>query len=214
MASREQLTAWEDALVASGLPIVGLDLQPARPRIVFAAPLATGIAAERELADLYLTSRRPAAEVRDALAQRLPEGHSLADLHDVWLGAPALPGQVIAADYLARISVDGGGVLDRHGLADAARQLLAATSLPRTRDKGDRAVAYDLRPLLADIEIPSAADPDRDEAIVDVRIRVRFHPERGVGRPEEVVAALAESVGVNFSIASLVRVRVVLATGD
>lgn len=219
LAPRDQLAAWEQALTASGLPIVGLDVQPRRPRIAFAAPLGVGLPADRELADLFLTDRRPVAEVREALAGNLPGGHVLVGLHDVWLGAPALAGQVVAADYRARVTVDGSLAAGPQNLADAARRLLTETSLPRTRDKGGRPILYDLRPLLADIvltdiEIRAGGAPPIEGAIVELRIRVRFDPERGMGRPEEVLAALAESAGVGLSFKSLVRERVLLARGD
>ena len=47
-----------------------------------------------------------------------------------------------------------------------------------------------------------------------VRIRVRHDPERGVGRPEEVLAALAERMGVELAFSELVRERIVLAGDD
>jgi hypothetical protein len=37
--------------------------------------------------------------------ERPPGGWRLVDVHDVWLGSPALAGQVVAADY--RIEVAG-----------------------------------------------------------------------------------------------------------
>ncbi|MES2210732.1 MAG: DUF2344 domain-containing protein [Chloroflexota bacterium] len=214
LGQRDQLAAWEDALAAGDLPIAGLDRHPARARIVFAAPLGVGVPAERELADLFLTERRSIAEVRHALAGRLPPGHTLVDLHDVWLGAPALPGQVVAAEYRAEIIAPGSAALDRELLSDAASRLMAAASLPRARDRGGRMVKYDLRPLLADIDIRAVVGPAATARVVEGRICVRFDPERGAGRPEEVLAALAESAGVDLAFASLVRERVVLASGD
>ena len=112
LAQSDQQSAWEAALLASGLPVVGQDLEPPRPRIAFAAPLGVGLPAERELADLFLAERLPVAGVRSALEATLPEGHRLVELHDVWLGEAALPGQVVAADYRAAVRVgaaaDGG----------------------------------------------------------------------------------------------------------
>ena len=105
-------------------------------------------------------------------------------------------------------------------MAEAARRLLTASSLPRTRDKGGQRVAYDLRPLLADvsvIEVPVSTPDDlagpaaSERSLVQLRIRVRYDPERGVGRPEEVLAALAAIAGVELAFEALVRERVILA---
>jgi hypothetical protein len=167
--------------------------------------------AERELLDLFLAERWPVAEIRQALAHALPPGHELVDVHDVWLGEPALPGQVVAADYL--VALDGGPSMDEAGLGRlraAAERFLAAESLPRTRDKAGRSVEYDLRPLVADVQVLrvelAAARP-----VAALRIRTRFDPERGVGRPEEVVAALSEMAGVPITVATVLRERVILA---
>lgn len=221
--ARDQLAAWEAAVVATRLPAVGLDGEPARPRIVLAVPIPVGLVAERELADLYLTARMPIAEVRDALAANLPPEHDLVDLCDVWLGEPALPGQVIGADYRGRVVAEGARPIDAPVLAEAADGILSSTTLRRTRRKGDRDVAYDLRPLLLGIDVRestrSAGQPGavqsgvRTDGVM-VRIRVRHDPERGVGRPEEVLAALAERMGVQLAFADLVRERIVLAGDD
>ncbi len=202
----------------SGLPLVGLDLPVPRPRLVFAAPLAVGVPAERELLDIFLVDRRPVAEVRARLADGLPAGHELVDVHDAWLGEPALSGQVVAADYRVQVSLVDGGPPDPAALAGACAQLIAAVSIPMTRDKGGRSVPYDLRPLVADIEVEGDHEVEDDHEVegghVDartLRIRTRFDPERGVGRPEEVLAALSELAGVPLVARSIVRERVLLA---
>ena len=46
---------------------------------------------------------------------------------------------------------------------------------------------------------------------VIVRARTRFDPVLGTGRPEEVVAALAEASGSPLTVGSIVRERLVLA---
>ena len=66
---------------------------------------------------------------------------------------------------------------------------------------------YDLRPLLAGIAILEGGP------LVTIRIRTRFHPELGSGRPDEVVLALADALGTPIAIGSIVRERLILA-GD
>ncbi len=209
--------------MATRLPAFGLDVQPARPRIVLAAPIPAGLIAERELADLYLTARMPVCDVRAALQGAMPQEHELVDLYDVWLGQPALPGQVVGADYRCSVVRGDAEPVDAADLAEAARGILIAPTLPRTRRKGDREIAYDLRPLLVGIDLEGPATPsfrpgggpsESPQGGTTVRIRVRHDPERGVGRPEEVLAALAERMGTALVFALLVRERIVLAGDD
>jgi hypothetical protein len=205
---RAVLDAWQEALASCGLPVAGLEPNGGgRARIAFAAPLPAAARGEAELVDLWLLERRPLWAVREALAGRLPAAHQWISAEDVWLGEAALAGRVSAADW--RIELGGAG-LDRARIAEAARSLIAARSLPRIRRKGATEKRYDLRILLDDLEVDvddlGAAGP------VVLRARTRFHPELGAGRPDEVVAALAESARVAIEIASLTRVRLLLAS--
>ena len=206
LPQREQLAAWETSLSVSGLRLAGLDPPGRRPRLVFAAPLAVGMPAERELVDLFLLDQRPVAEVRVRLAGSLPAGHELLDVHDVWLGEPPVSGQVVAADYRVELEVFDGPASGRARLDDARERLLAAPALPRTRDKGGRAIAYDLRPLVANV----ALLPEGGSGPV-LRIRTRFDSELGVGRPVEVLAALSELADTPLEARAIVRERLILA---
>lgn len=146
----------------------------------------------------------PAWRVRGALASVLPEGWRLAELYDVWVGGPALAGQVVAADYRIELADD----TDPRAVAAAGRQLLAARDLPRLRVKGDRSVPYDLRPLLVDVAVGGPGPRPT------LRVRTRLHPTLGTGRPEEVVAALGERVGSSLAVRSIIRERLILADGS
>jgi radical SAM-linked protein len=197
---REVADAWTAALVAAGLPLAAAEGGRSRARLSFGAPLPIGMVAEGELIDVVLVERWPVWRVRDTLDAHLPAGWHLVDLFDVWLAGPPLAGQVVAADY--RIELETS--LDPAILERAAAEILAADRLPRDRQKGDRTVAYDLRPLLIDLSVEPGSRPL-------VRVRTRFHPELGTGRPEEVLAALADRAGVALPARSIVRERVVLA---
>ena len=199
IAGRELSDAWEEALERSGLP-VHRAAGRSRTRVAFAAPLQLGLAAERELAEVFLGERVPIWRVREALVDHIPTGWRLVDLFDVWVGGPPLAGRVVAADY--RIELDDG--IHRDGLVEAAKSLLAARQLPRVRQKGDSTVAYDLRPLLVDVSV--------DAGLGNViRVRTRIHPELGSGRPEEVVAALGDALGGALEVRAIVRERLILA---
>ena len=64
-------------------------------------------------------------------------------------------------------------------------------------------MTYDLRPLLGDVAVESGPP-------VVVRARTRFDPELGSGRPEEVVAALADRMGAPLEMGAIVRERLLL----
>jgi hypothetical protein len=160
-----------------------------------------GIAAEHELADVFLVSRMAIWAVRAALSGGLPEGWTLVDLFDVWVGGPALAGRVVAADYRIVLEDD----VETDAIAAAARGILEAPTLPRARQKGDATVEYDLRPLVERIDVDAATGP------VCLRLRTRILPELGTGRPEEVVAAIGDRLGQPVSMRSIVRERLILA---
>jgi radical SAM-linked protein len=200
---RELAEAWSAALAAT-LPLPRSEGSRQRPPLTFAAPLPVGMAAERELADLYLSERLPTWRVREAVCDAAPRGIVVAAVHDEWLGAPALAGCVAAADYRIRLADDP--VRDIAAIRAAAFRLLSADTLERRRPRGDGWVSYDLRPLLATVDIDV-----RDTARPTLRIRTRFHPERGAGRPEEVLAALGEAAAADLRAAEIVRERILLA---
>ena len=199
---RDFVPHWLDRLAATGLPLAARGSGRARSALALGAPLPLGMAAERELADLLLAERLPAWRVRDAVTQALPEGCDLVELSDVWLGAPPLAGAIIGADYRVTLAADGDPGPDL--VRRAAEALLAESSVTRVRQKGGREVAYDLRPLIAGLEVIAAPS-------TVLRVRARFDPERGSGRPEEVLGALSERLGQTVAAAATVRERLLLA---
>ena len=205
LVGRAAIEGWQSALVESGLAFAQLDAA-GRPRIAFAAPLAAAAEGEAELAEIFLAERVPAWRVREALSDRLPAGHRLISAEDIWLGAPPLPGRVVAADW--RVELEPTTV-DPEVIAAAATGLLDAATLPRVRSKSGSDKAYDLRRLLDDVGVRASAS----SSPVVVHVRTRFVPEVGSGRPEEVVAALGDQCGLELRARRIVRVRLVLA-GD
>lgn len=199
LAGRELAEAWDQAIAATGLPLY----RPpgaGRVRMAWAAPLPSGMDGERELAEIVLTEMLPVWSVRAALERCLPAGWTLVDLHDVWLGAPALAGRVSGAVYRVVVERDA----DPAEVASVVAGVLEARELVRTRVKSGTPVAYDLRPLLADVRVVEAGPP------VVLRIETRIHPERGAGRPEEVVAELGDRLGRALPVRSIVRERLIL----
>jgi hypothetical protein len=199
---REQLASWDAALVASSLPVAGLDAPKPKPRLLHAAPLAGSIPGEAELVDLWLVERLPAWRVREALADRLPPGHRLLDIYDVWLGEASLPGRVIASVYRAVVDTTPGV------LEPACARLLAASSLPRERLRGESTVTYDLRPFVTALDVSGGAG--LEEGPSTLRMTLRHDPEKGIGRPDETLAALTDLLGTKIAVADLVRESLVL----
>lgn len=196
---RDLAEEWAERLADSGLPLARPEGRP-RPPLAFAAPLPVRVAAEQEYADVALAERLPVWSVRERIAASLPADLALTDVFDVWPGAPALAAIVVAADYRLSMAppVPESGVLD-----EAARRLLGQPRIERERPRGGGSVRYDLRPLVAAIAV-DAARPS------ELLVRTRFDAERGAGRPEEVVAALAETLGQPIEIERTIRERLIL----
>jgi radical SAM-linked protein len=205
---RDAKRGWERALMDSGLPVSGLEHSHGKPRVALAAPLAAGVVGRRELLDIWLTVRLPRWRVREALERTVPEGHEVVDLFDVWLRAPSLPGQVVASVYRCALPAD----VAEARIADAVSALLAADRLPRERPKGESLVAYDLRPAVQRIALEPTPHGHAELVMV-----LRHHPERGIGRPEEVLAELSERLGadsIREAASTLVRERIVVADDE
>ncbi len=191
----DAVTQWERAFRRGAIPVATTGGFSARPKLVFAAPLQLGMLAEHELADLFLSERLGASALRARLMAGMPAGYRVVDLHDVWVGAPALAPQLVAADY--RMTLFG---VEREELATAAARLMAAERLRRERRREAKTVAYDLRPLIIDLQIraadPAAVAPDGVSArAAGLWMRLRHSQELGSGRADEVVAALADEMG-------------------
>jgi radical SAM-linked protein len=188
--------SWERAFRRGGIPVATSEGFNPRPKVVFAAPLQLGMLAEHELADVYLAEKLTAPDLRRRLAAGLPLGYSVVDLHDVWIGAPALAPQLAAADYrLTLLNVE------HELLGGAVTRLLAADQLMRERRKETNVIRYDLRPLVFDVQLraadPAAVPPDSDASqAAGLWMRLRHSQNGGSGRAEEVVAALAADLGL------------------
>lgn len=192
---------WERAFRRGGIPVARSEGFSPRPKIVFAAPLPLGMLAEHELADLFLEERLTLPDLRARLSGGMPRGYRVVDLHDVWIGAPALAPQLAAADYRMTLLH-----VKQEELDAACRRLLAAERLPRERHRESRKVSYDLRPLLLDLQAraaePAALVSDPGMPAAGLWMRVRHSQERGSGRAEEVVAALADEMGLAVRMAA------------
>jgi len=192
--------SWEGALIAAGVPLVMSAAATPRPRLSFAAPLPPERPAEHDLADVVIGDRWTAARLRSVLESALPAGFELVELFDVWLGAPALTSVLNAMSH--RALVCGADPLE---VLAAAETLLLADRLDRTRSKGaERSVQYDLRPLI--VGLAAIPGPAATEQTI-VRMILRTSSDGPSGRPDEVILALGEILGVSLEVTELVRER-------
>lgn len=202
MTQREVEDHWTRGLEASGIPVARAGVARPRPRLSFAAPVPTGILADREPLELLLVERLTIADLRRRLLSALPPGHEIVDLHDVWLGEAPLAGRGRAADY--RASVDA----DRALLEPVVRAMLDAPRIERTRSKGDREKTIDLRPMLLSLSV------ECEGAGSCLRMRLRHDPELGNGRPADVIAEVESRLGRPLGLREIVRERVLLTGED
>ena len=190
---------WERAFRRGEIPVATSGGFSPRPRLVFAAPLPLGMLAEHELADLFLSERLTRLDLRVRLAEGMPRGYRLIDLHDEWIGGPAVATQLVAADY--RMTLLG---VSRERVEGAVRSLLAAKELRREKRREKKVTAYDLRPLLLDLQVrpPDAAagaTESPDLAAAGLWMRLRNSQDLGSGRADEVVEAIAAELGLSTS---------------
>ena len=179
-----------------------------RARLAFGAPLPAHAAGDAELADLWLLERLPAWQVREALrpspARRIRRGSTRRT--SGWARRPARAGRRAptggSSSAAVRRSGPGRpGVDARDSRGAAARGSIA----PSNQAQGRRGEALRPAAVARRLSPPGRGPP------VALAARTRIEPELGSGRPEEVVAALAEAAGVDLEIHALVRTRLLFA---
>jgi len=195
------LRAWERALRRAGVPLAYSQGFNPRPRLQLAAALPLGHIGEAELLDVRLERPVTMEGFARALLPVLPAGLAISQVRQVSLQEPALPVQVVAAEYRVTIERCPEPVEGWDGPAglvkDRIARLLAATELPRER----RGKQYDLRPLIERLEVERAGG---GEVVLGMQLAAR---EGATGRPEAVLEAL----GMGDAFARYHRQRLILA---
>jgi radical SAM-linked protein len=208
---RDVVAAWEAGLVGSGLPVSMSEAATPRPRIAFAAQAPVGMLAERELIDMTLTELLLIHEVRATVAAAAPAGYRLVDLYDVWISSPSPASLVTAGDYRATITLteDGSGHHDAPTGADVLagiEGLLGAERIEAVRARGHGETTIDIRPHLFRLGLVGDVS-----STFSLSMRLRLGGEGGVGRPDEVVAALGARLGRRLATSDVTRERIVLS---
>jgi radical SAM-linked protein len=162
-----------------------------RPVIALALPRAVGVESHAELADVDLLGDHDPATVGERLANQLPIGFTVVGVAPA-VGKPAAS-RVHRLHYVAEVADD----LDWER---ALAAYLAAEQAPVTRrapDKADKLI--DVKRSCATV----AHEPGRLEFELELT-------QTGIARPEEVVQAVAATIGATPTINRLVRTRIVL----
>jgi radical SAM-linked protein len=209
MLHRDVVAAWESGFVGSGLPVSMSETATPRARIAFAAQAPVGMLAERELIDVVLTELRRVHDVRTTVAAAAPDGYRLVDLYDVWLSSPTLASLVTAGEYGATVGPEEGESGAGPSAADVRagiEALLAADRIDVVRAKGHGEVTIDIRPHIHALRLVGER-----RAPLELWMRLRLGGEGGIGRPDEVVAALGERLGLRLAARGVTRERIVLA---
>lgn len=181
---------WERTFRRAGLPLAYSQGFNPHPRLNLASALPLGFTSQNEILDAWLETNLPVESLVSDLQVAAPPGIQIHSIAQVDERLPALQTILVAADYQMAL-LEPVEQLDQR-----IEDLRRSTSLPRVR----RGKAYDLRPLIHEIEhIPAEAQATQR---VFTRLSAR---ESATGRPEEVLEAL----GIQPETARIHRLRLI-----
>jgi len=171
---------WARAMRRAELPLAYSAGFSPRPRISFAQALPTGTTTEADLMDIVLDRPLAPDEVMARLNAQLPPNARVLKAEEVAYNAPSVESQLASATYELRVE----GAEDEAAVRQAVAELLAHPSIPRVREREGRRREYDLRPLIAGLEVLDCAGGSG-------RLRLTLaNGESLSARPDEVVEAL------------------------
>ncbi len=148
--------------------------------------------------DLFLEQRVDLRLAARALLVQLPPGLEVSSITEVDLTLPSLPAQVSAAEY--RIELAPGPSAAE--LGERVARLLAATSLPRRRERPDGVRSYDLRPLVQELR----GGLENGCPLLWARLQA---DGTATGRPDELV----DELGLGPWLRSIERVQILFKSG-
>jgi radical SAM-linked protein len=174
---------WERSLRRAQVPLVYSQGFNPRPKLQLAAALPLGHTAGAELLDIWLEKRVSVENLARDLVRVLPDGLAVSDVRPVVLKEPALPVQVVSAEY--RVDVETGESAE--AIAERIQQVVQAQELVQERKRvGRKTKTYDLRPLIERLELVQSG-PARGAAVLDMQLAAR---QGATARPEAVLAAM------------------------
>jgi radical SAM-linked protein len=166
---------WERVTRRAGLSLAYSQGFHPQPKIQLAAALPLGFSSRCELLDLWVEGEPDLSQLPAAIQVAVPPGLKILEVIGVDEKGPPLQTQVMSSEYTVTLPADMGGLAQR---LDA---ILKADTLPRER----RGKAYDLRPLIENLELADSINEGNLHLFMRLSAR-----EGATGRPEEVLDAL------------------------
>ena len=184
------LRAWEEALTAAALPLSRSEGKHPGPLIGLAAPLPQGVTSDGELVDVFFAAAVDPAHAMSATAKVMRPGIEVVAVEEVGVAAPSLQAQLRWAEYDVCVPANG---LSEDDLRERIGALLDARSVPAEYRRETKVRAYDLRPLVLDIQYMGPAD-----GAYRLRMRLRAEQENTARADQTVLAlGLPEAVAVH-----------------
>jgi len=181
----DMMRLWRRALRRANLPLAYSRGFNPQPKISIAAPLPVGFTGEEEVMDIFLEHPVSLDAFARNVKRQIPPGITLKEVREVYMALPSLQSQVRFAEYIV-------SPLEEN-IQGRIEELLAAEVILRQRG-GKR---YDLRPLIEDLRLEGSS----------LWMRLK-HDAQGVGRPDEVLAAL----GLERAGKAIHRTRLIFAS--
>lgn len=138
---------WERVLRRAGLPVLYSEGFNPRPRIALASALALGVSSECEWLDIALRAPIELDSLRERLQEKSPSGLRIYTVTEVPVRSAALQTRVRSAEYRIRFDDD----ISPAFIQERAKAGLAAERLIVTRERHERLVPMDIRPLIQEL---------------------------------------------------------------
>jgi radical SAM-linked protein len=166
---------WERLMRRASLPLAYTQGFSPHPRINLASALPLGFTGEAEVVDIWLEKELSREEITAALQQAVPPGLEICLVETVDERAPTLQTILEASEFIITLLEP---IAD---LEDRVSAILKAGEIHRER----RGKAYDLRPLLLNLDILEKGENSCQRLACRLAAR-----EAATGRPEELLSAL------------------------
>jgi radical SAM-linked protein len=190
ISHRDVARAFERAFRIEALPLAFTQGFSPRPKVSFGLALSVGHESEAEYLDVELARPIPLAPLPARLTGALPEGIDVFAVEPLVDRAPALQEAVGAVEWEIEVLADRPDVdASPAALAERVDAVLAAASLPVTRQRKGKTTTDDVRPAIRWIRVLGIA-PDDGTPATGARIAAELATRPTSLRPAELIAVL------------------------